>query len=396
MNGVTSGRYSRFALVFAATAAFLAASVARAAELVEPWANVRALGMGNAFTAVVSGGESLFYNPAGLARSGGFSWTIFDPRIGANGLDAVDVFREFSDSQDLPALFNRLYGSPIWLGGGSKTSLQIGGLAVGAFAGLDAGANLSNPAYPVMELQYAADYGFTAGLGFDLVPGVFKSGVVARRITRVGTAVPIGVSTLATLDAGELAREFKNRGSAYGLDLGFALTVPSPVQPVVSFTWKNIGETTFRREAGNRAPSRIGSEMILGAALEVDAALVTITPSLDYKHANRDDVQLGKKIHLGLEVGLPLIDIRAGLNQGYYTLGAGVNLGLLRVDAATYGVELGEYPGQLEDRRYVVQVAFDIGFDPGSFGLGGSGASSGSGSGGKRGFSGGRRLKQRR
>lgn len=368
-----------------------------AAELVEPWTNARALGMGNAFTAVVDGSESLFYNPAGLARSGGFSWTLFDPRVGANGLEAVDIFKEFSDSQDLPTLFNRLYGNPVWVGGGSKTAFQIGGLAFGAFAGLDAGTQLNNPAYPEMDLQYAADYGFTAGFGFDLLPGVFKTGVTARRITRVGTAMPIGVSTLATLNTDELEQEFKNRGSAYGLDVGFMITAPSPIKPVVALTWKNVGETTFRREAGSNAPARIGSELILGASLEIDAALLTITPSFDYKYANRENVQLGKKIHMGLEVGLPLIDIRAGIHQGYYTLGAGLNMGLLRVDAATYGVELGEYPGQLEDRRYIVQVSLDIGFDPGSFGFGRStGPSGGSGSGGKHGFSGGRRLKQRR
>lgn len=368
---------------------------ARAAELTEMWTNVRALGMGNAFTAVVDGSESLFYNPAGLARSGGFSWTIFDPRVGANGLEAVDIFREFSENEDLPTLFNNLYGNPIWVGGGSKTAFQLSGMAFAAWAGLDVGTNLSNPAYPVMEMEYAADYGFTAGFGFDMVPGVLKTGIAARRITRVGTALPIGVSTLATLNTDQLEQEFKNRGSAYGLDLGFVLTAPSPVRPTLAFTWKNVGETTFRKEAGARAPARIDSEMIIGGAIEIDAALVTITPSFDYKHANREDVQLGKKIHMGLEVGLPLIDIRAGLHQGYYTLGAGLNMGLLRVDAATYGVELGEYPGQLEDRRYIVQVAFEIGFDPSSFGFGGSSASS-SGSGGKHGFSGGRRLKQRR
>lgn len=369
-----------------------------AAELTEPWTSVRALGMGNAFTAVVSGTESLFYNPAGLARSGGFSWTLFDPRIGTNAVDmsAVDTFREFSESEDLPALFNELYGNPIWVGGGSKTAVQISGLAFGAFAGLDVSANLSNPAYPEMDLQYAADYGFNIGVGFDLVPGIVKSGLVARRITRVGTAVPIGVSTLATLNTDELEQEFKNRGSAYGLDMGLIFTVPSPVKPSLALTWKNIGETSFRHEGGSRAPAGIPSEMIIGAALEVDAALITITPSIDYKYANHEDVQLGKKLHMGLEVSLPLIDLRAGLHQGYYSLGAGLDMGIMRVDAATYGVEIGEYPGQLEDRRYIVQLALELGFESSSFGFGGSRGSGGSGSGGKHGFSGGRRLKQRR
>lgn len=162
-------------LRFSVLTVFIFSSVvARAAELTEMWTNVRALGMGNSFTAVVQGSESLFYNPAGLARSSGFGWTLFDPRVGANGLEAVDTFREFSENEDLPTLFNNLYGEPIWVGGGSKTAFQISGLAFAAWAGLDAGINLNNPAYPLMEMQYAADYGFTGGFGFNLVPGVFN------------------------------------------------------------------------------------------------------------------------------------------------------------------------------------------------------------------------------
>lgn len=379
---------------------WFAPATAQAAELHETWTSVRALGMGNAFTSIVTGSDSLFYNPAGLAGSGGFNWTLFDPRAGTNSLnmEAVEAFQAFSTSQDLAALFNTLYGNPIWIGGGAKTAFQVSGLAMAAFAGADVSSNLTNPAYPEMDLYYAADYGFTAGLGFGLVPGFFKTGIAIRRITRVGTALPIGVSTLATLDTATLEQEFKNRGTAYGMDLGFVLTAPSPIKPSVAFTWKNIGETAFRREAGARAPARIESEMIIGASLAIDAALITITPTFDYKHLNRDDVQLGKKVHMGLEVSIPLIDIRGGLHQGYYTAGLGLNLGLMRIDAATYGVELGEYPGQLEDRRYIVQATLELGFDPSSFSFGGgSGSGSGaSGSGGKHGFSGGRRLKQRR
>jgi hypothetical protein len=67
---------------------------------------------------------------------------------------------------------------------------------------------------------------------------------------------------------------------------------------------------------------------------------------------------------MGLEIGLPLIDIRGGFNQGYYTMGATIDLWLLRFDLAYYGVELGEYPGQDEDRRIEAQLIIDIGFDP--------------------------------
>jgi len=363
-----------------------------ARPLVENWTSVRALGMGNAYTAVVNDSDALFYNPAGLAQTGGFRWTMFDPRLGANGLSAYETFKDVADSDNFADMINGLYGDTIWLSGGSKTALQFGPFAAAAFAGAEGSAYLRNPAYPAMDVEYAADYGFTAGAGFPLVPGFLNAGVVARRITRVGTSQPIDVSTLATLNTDQLEQEFKNRGSAYGLDLGLTLMSPAPMSPRVSFAWKNVGDTKFKREAGLRAPSTIPDEMVIGAAMSIDLPLVSITPAIDYKYLNREDVQLGKKLHLGVEVDLPLVALRAGLHQGYYALGAGMDLGIMRFDAATYGVEMGEYPGQKPDRRYIVQMTLELGFDGGGFGSSRSGAASGS----SGGFSGGRRLKQRR
>ncbi len=38
-----------------------------------------------------------------------------------------------------------------------------------------------------------------------------------------------------------------------------------------------------------------------------------------------------------------------------------------KITGYQHGVELGEYPGQHEDRRYMAQVTFDLGFDLGNF-----------------------------
>ncbi len=376
-------------LVFCSVCGFICSigTTAFSAELVQTWTSARALAMGNAYTAVVSDTDSLFYNPAGLARSSGFHWVILDPRVGLNGEGGINAVKDFTESEDMAQLFNDLYGNPLSFTAGAKSAFQIGGLAFGAFSGTDFSANLSNPAYPNFDLKYNGDYGFNLGIGFDFIPGLAKFGIVGRWINRVGTSLPIGASTMATLDGDALEEQLKNRGTGYGLDLGWVFTIPSPIQPSLSFVWRDVGNTQFEHQGGAQAPTRIDSEMIVGGAVEISVPLISITPSFDYRYVNREDVQMGRKIHLGLEISLPLISIRAGLNEGYYTAGAGLDMGLFRIDVATYGVELGEYPGQLEDRRYMAQLALELGFDPSSFGFGGSGSGGGGG---------GRRLKQRR
>ncbi|MGE4234003.1 MAG: hypothetical protein AB7F43_11805 [Bacteriovoracia bacterium] len=68
-----------------------------------------------------------------------------------------------------------------------------------------------------------------------------------------------------------------------------------------------------------------------------------------------------KKTHMGLETKLlHFLSIRGGANQGYYTAGLGIDIPILKIDLATYGEELGAVAGQLEDRRYVARISFDI------------------------------------
>ena len=123
-----------------------ASKYAAAAELSESWSSARAMGMGNAFTAVATHGDALFYNPAALARVSGFHWTLMDPRLGVNGPQALDVATIASGSGTTADKLNDLYGKAVWLGGGMKTSFAVPYFGIAAYANGDAGINLQNPA----------------------------------------------------------------------------------------------------------------------------------------------------------------------------------------------------------------------------------------------------------
>jgi hypothetical protein len=362
---------------------------ANASELVDTWGSARAAGMGNAFTAVAGEGEALFYNPAALARVSGFHWTIIDPRVGVNGPQALEVAAVAGNSGTTADKLNDLFGKSVWVGGGSKTSFVVPNFGIAAYANGDVGVNLQNPAYPQLNLNYIFDYGIALGGAIDLIPSIWSVGLTARRVNRTGTNLPLGASVLATLNSDDILQgHLKDRGTGYGLDFGTMLTLPSPIRPTVAFTIRDLGYTTFSFDEGLSAPPRSEPDMTLGASITIDGLIASITPSIDYRYLDRPDIQTGKKLHLGLEFDLPLLSLRVGLNQGYYTAGVGLDMGIVAIDAATYGVELGEYPGQLEDRRYLVQLKIQLGLDGDFFSfskLSGSAASSGRG-----------KLKQRR
>ena len=88
-----------------------------------------------------------------------------------------------------------------------------------------------------------------------------------------------------------------------------------------------------------------------------------MTLAADYRLLNETEYQPLRKLNFGVELDFTLLELRAGSREGYYTVGAGIDLGLVRVSAASYGVELGAYPGQIEDRRYVAEVNFRLDLD---------------------------------
>lgn len=76
---------------------------------------------------------------------------------------------------------------------------------------------------------------------------------------------------------------------------------------------------------------------------------------------NNTNGSIYRTIHMGAEARiLHILRPRIGINQGYLTLGAGIDLKLLEIEAATWGEELSYNPGQLQDRRYGIRVALQL------------------------------------
>ncbi|NUM89634.1 MAG: hypothetical protein HUU37_10550, partial [Bdellovibrionales bacterium] len=69
-----------------------------------------------------------------------------------------------------------------------------------------------------------------------------------------------------------------------------------------------------------------------------------------------------KHLHLGMNLDLPILALQAGWNQTSITYGFSFDVGVVRVNAASYAEELGSYGGQRKDRRYMLSVGSTFGF----------------------------------
>lgn len=353
------------------------------------FSSARALAMGNAFTAVADDSDAIFYNPSMLAKVDGVHWTIMDPHVGVGptNVGALTGLSNSSSSSGISSMINPLYGKNLWAGGGGKSSIWLPYLGVAAYANTEAGILASSPPNPRLNMNYFFDYGGAVGMALPIIPSIFATGLTVRSINRTGTTNTIGPSALTSGNTDNFNSILKSRGNAYAVDFGTMISVPGPISPTLSFVYRDLGVTTFSHDEGAGAPPPVLPEMIIGGSVRFKVPLLEITPAIDYRYVGQN-VATGMNLNLGLEISLPFIDLRGGMSQGYYTAGAGLDLGLIRADVATWGVELGAYPGQMVDRRYMAEITIQLGFDPFKFI---SDASGKSGNSGER-----RHLKQRR
>jgi len=350
------------------TLLFVFVFMPKAAKAEDIGFSVRALGMGNAYTAIVNDSDSIFYNPAGLGKMKGFNWNILDLGLGANKVESYQDFLDvIEDSSDVSTIINELYGKEVSVYLGGKSILSIGGFSFGAYGLSDLNLQVNNPVYPNINSQVRLDLAYVAGWGMELVPDILHVGLLGRRVVRQGGRIPIGVSTIANLNSQAIVDELSRKGLGYAVDFGATVSLPGVFRPTLSYTWRDVGNTTFRPTGSELPPQAVEQEQILGFGATFESTLMDIRPAVDFRHLTATQIPFGQRLNFGIEFSWPILDVRGGFHQGYYTLGAGFDLWLMRVDAATYGVELGQYPGQLEDRRYMLQLTFEFGVDPGNF-----------------------------
>lgn len=385
----------------------LAPLSAFAVEDLAPTMSARALGMGNAYVGVVDNIDSLFYNPASLAKVRGIQVRIASLDGAAEGLSEYSNVQKIESSSNLASTLPSLYGQNYYAGAQAMTGVAVPMFGAAIYDAVNTQFSIHSPPMTDINVNALNDFGYAMGVGVPIGPFV-QVGIEGRYIKRSGTVNDYYGADLASLNTSQIKSDLTNWGRGYEFDMGANFLVPTPIFMLdLSVVWQNVGMTTYTQGPGNNIPAD-PANLTAGMAAEIRLPLMTIRPAIDYRHALEEDFQMWRRWNLGVEVSLPLISLRGGFSEGYYTYGAGVNLGPIRVDAASYGVELGDYPGQIEDRRYIAQLTieldiFSFGVDDSRKDMGGSGSGK-NGSAGANGSNGGDsssvfgsgRLKERR
>ncbi len=327
--------------------------------------SIRSLGMGGVYIPIVKDTDALFYNPAALGRLDGMDIQLINVGLGANITDPekISALTEIDPSD--PTTFNALFGEKYWFGGAGKVAVAVPYFGVGYFTDYSVELELHNPAFPEFQTYFLNDSGFVVGGAVAILPNTYL-GMNFKKIVRWGgTVQDLGLDAIVgggtSMEA--IGNSFDSKGTGYGLDLALTTELPFPLKPTFAIVWQNVGDVAFTKTAGTEAPPHIHQNLSIGAGMDLDLPGLDIAVGAEARHLTDYDVQLGKKLHIGAEISLPILDFRAGYSQGYLSYGVGVNLLVFRLDAVSYTEELGVYPGQTADNRYLIGLSIDLSFD---------------------------------
>jgi hypothetical protein len=355
--------FSRQRKVFSKGLAVLLLACPAAAQARSFFTASRALGMGDAFTAVGTGFEAVYYNPAGIAKRNQPRLKIVDIETtvsqGFAGLFSGDLTKVLSTSEILKSASDSP-GKPYSLGLAVTPQFLIKNFSLGVVFRGQAESVLDADSGDTSMYSYA-DLGAYVQYGISLMGGILKLGVGGKLIDRAELR---SIYTGAQVAAGDT--KFGDNwaeGLGFGADAGMLLTFPMAGLPTLGLAVLDIGNTKF---SDRRYLFASGS----GGRPEDIAQKVNVGSSIILKHGRgsrsvvavefKDAMNVGSNaldhFHAGIEIDyMSSLFLRGGVNQGYYwTAGLGFALGNVGLEFASYGEDLASADEpRLSDRKWV-------------------------------------------
>ncbi len=359
------------------------------------------LAQGGADTATAQGWDSFFSNPAGFSRGTG-DLTILQTGawLYARPDRVIALVQQVIASGASPAVFTSI-GDEITGGGfGIGASMGIGyaGKGLGLGMAIITDSYFWGPTLLGMGGDLTATIGFMGGMSFPLQAGpfTFHVGGALRPMVRIHTLLPNAdaLAMFTALQAGSnLVAALGTANAVYGVGVGLDLGVIAELGWfTLGLSARDIGGTVFNYSIDDFATvaAVFGSELRLPPGAPVtDRYVIPMDVSFgasfhpvfgkfnkildttlhieltDLTHTIADavagDGSLWKMVHAGMELKLlSVLSAWAGLSQGYFTFGAGLDLFVVDLNLAVFTRELGAYLGDRPSSGASLELAIRI------------------------------------
>lgn len=374
-------------ILFASSLVLAAGAQERLSELRPK--DPRAMALGDTTQALSSGYQAFFGNPAAFANAKGQltlldanAWLYASPTtsniaalqaaMGQSGSDIVSTLNELITTNGVGggAAFGIGYaGGGLGLGLTTVVDSYVWGEnALGATGSLDAQVSLTLGVGFPLRL-----FGLDLTVGGDLRPFLRMTGPISS--TQL-TSMMTGGSPTEAIGSAEVDIGFGLAGDVGArLNLGKRLSLGLPIRDIGTeqrLSPSTFGEVTDYLSQGTLPPSAgevayaMYPDITLGASIRPIVGplsrlidLLLLVELQDPVGVIEEDKEILQLLHAGLEAKLlgGLFSLRGGVNQGYLSMGVGMELLAIKMNVGLFTEELGFRPGDRPRTGVAAQLA---------------------------------------
>jgi hypothetical protein len=381
-------------------------------EIPESFTPVRPMGLGGAFTAIANDENAVWTNPAGLARGKKpRSRTVLNSIklpslvVGANTASRDFIKGVSGSDADLSPVTDQaseLEDKPFWAVTSVFPTIMFTAGGVPSLAGAYSQTTLQSVVdednETLARTTAISDLGAAYGIALTNASHSLSVGFVGRYVARYAYEDKIPLVELKS--GSELQKRISNgsnRSTALAVDTGVMWTVADFWFPTIGLSMLNAPTSC---KEGYLNPFSKKREKVCGTVFKgsfenpeaistvdpTDIRLgLSITPRFSSKFAARvaldahhlpltvGDMHYGldgiaplKLIHAGIEffIGNPLetspFTVAMGLNQGFFTFGTTIALGIVSLEFSTFGRDISTTSKPKEDRRMLLGLSLDF------------------------------------
>jgi hypothetical protein len=332
--------------------------------------SARAYGRGGTYIAAYESDEATFLNPATLAEPNGktvqFRWAQLDGFVGENTVDTISEIADIKPGQTSPVSllqqFSDKFGKQQYLRfQAAPLGIRILSFDMAPFFSTSNWIDMRVPTTP--ETWIHSDT--FAGANFSLAMGFGKQfyvGITARPFFRtlfdtdLAFAEIMEFEPMGDLKAADVFKLYS--GAGVGFDVGTIFTFGKGYR--LGMKVADLGGTGYSLSTTDSAdqPPIIQPNLSMGIMKRLDYKPWRLDWAVDMQDImNPDDISYLRTFQGGIELGRAYrtldndMGVTLGLHEGYLCFGAFIDMWLVRLDALSYAVEIGEIPGQRQDRR---------------------------------------------